>query len=116
MNVRLENPDRYSLSKHVKIPSPCIDICKDKRGVCIACGRTGKDKKAWKKAESAKERLALIEDCLKATGKMGTQAFWLREYERKCRKKGIRSPIGKLLARQKPISCKRETGFHRSGP
>jgi uncharacterized protein len=76
------------LSKEEKFPSPCIDICKDIRDVCIGCGRTKKDKKAWKRAERDEERWALIRECLENTEVMGTQGLWLREYRRKCRKKG----------------------------
>ena len=82
------------LSKPEKIPSPCIDICKDKRGVCIACGRASKDRKAWKKARTAGERLALIEECIERTREIGTHDFWMREYRRKCRKKGVPCPVG----------------------
>jgi len=71
-----------------RIPSPCIDICKDIRGACIACGRTKKDKKAWKKAESDGERIALLQECMEKTADIGTQELWLREYRRKCVKKG----------------------------
>lgn len=76
-----------------KIPSPCIDICKDIRGVCIGCGRTKSDKKAWKKAESDAERLALVQECLDKTEELGTQELWLREYRRKCVKKGADKPL-----------------------
>jgi predicted Fe-S protein YdhL (DUF1289 family) len=76
------------LSKYDRIPSPCIDVCTDIRGVCIGCGRTKKEQKAWKRADSDRERWALLEECLEATAKMGTQEMWLREYRRKCMKKG----------------------------
>jgi predicted Fe-S protein YdhL (DUF1289 family) len=81
------------LGKHKKVPSPCIDVCEDIRGVCIGCGRTKKDRKAWKKADTGEERLALVETCLEKTGVMGTQQLWLREYRRKCIKKGAVWPL-----------------------
>jgi predicted Fe-S protein YdhL (DUF1289 family) len=84
------------LGKSDKIASPCIDVCTDIRGVCIGCGRTKKDMKAWKKADSNRERLALVEACLEKTANLGTQALWLREYRRKCRKKGARFALGDL--------------------
>jgi uncharacterized protein len=61
--------------------------------VCIGCGRTKKDQKAWKKADSHDERLALVEACLEKTEAMGTQQLWLREYRRKCIKKGAEWPL-----------------------
>jgi predicted Fe-S protein YdhL (DUF1289 family) len=86
------------LGKHGKIPSPCIDVCEDIRGVCIGCGRTKKDQKAWKKAESGAERLALVAACIDATARIGTQTLWLREYRRKCVKKGADCPLDELGA------------------
>jgi predicted Fe-S protein YdhL (DUF1289 family) len=81
------------MSKDRKITSPCIDICEDIRGVCIGCGRTKKEKKAWKKVDSDEERLEMVRQCLDATAEIGTQALWLREYRRKCIKKGAEWPL-----------------------
>lgn len=86
------------MSKYDKIPSPCIDICKDIRDVCVGCGRTKKEQKAWKRADSDKERLALLRDCLETTERMGVQAMWLREYRRKCIKKGAERVLKELDA------------------
>ena len=82
------------MTKHEKIASPCIDVCEDIRGVCVGCGRTKKEIKAWKKAESNAERLALVEACAESTARIGTQALWLREYRLKCAKKGTDWPLG----------------------
>jgi len=76
-----------------KLPSPCIDICKDKRGVCVGCGRTKKQKKAWKDAGNDAEREALILDCAAAARELGIYDFWAGEYRRKCRKKGRGCPL-----------------------
>lgn len=83
-----------------KIPSPCIDVCEDIDKRCIACGRCKKDKKAWKKAESPEEKLMLLRECLEATREIGTQALWIREYRRKCRKKGAPCALDDMLAAQ----------------
>jgi len=37
--------------------------------------------------------MALVEVCLEKTGEMGTQQLWLREYRRKCVKKGAAWPL-----------------------
>lgn len=84
------------MGKDHKIPSPCIDVCEDIRGVCIGCGRTKKDKKAWKKAETEEELLELLRECLEKTAEIGTQQLWLREYRRKCMKKGAAFPLERL--------------------
>ena len=84
------------MSKYEKIPSPCIDICKDIRGVCIGCGRTKKEQKAWKRADGNKERMALLQEALEATARIGTQELWLREYRRKCVKKDAEWMLAEL--------------------
>ena len=86
------------MGKHNKVPSPCIDVCEEIRGVCIGCGRTKKEQKAWKKADTNAERLALVEACIGATVRIGTQTLWLREYRRKCVKKGADCPLDELGA------------------
>jgi len=79
-----------------KLPSPCIDICKDKRGVCVGCGRTKKHKKAWKDAGSDAVREALILECADAAKLLGIYEFWAGEYRRKCHKKGRECPLDQL--------------------
>jgi predicted Fe-S protein YdhL (DUF1289 family) len=86
------------LGKRDKFPSPCIDICKDKRGVCVGCGRTKKQKKAWKDAGSDAAREALILQCAEAARDLGIYDFWAGEYRRKCHKKGRECPIDHLMA------------------
>lgn len=85
------------MDKPDKIPSPCIDVCEDIHKRCIACGRTKKEKKAWKKAESRLEKLTLLRECLESTREIGTQQLWLREYRRKCLKKGVDCPLDELM-------------------
>ncbi len=85
------------MDKLHKIPSPCIDVCEDMHKRCIACGRSKRDKKAWKKVEGRAEKLALLRQCLEMTREIGTQEFWMREYRRKCIKKGTDCPLDELL-------------------
>lgn len=61
--------------------------------MCIGCGRTKKDEKAWKHAETAEEKLDLLRQCLQKTEALGTRGFWEAEYRRKCRKKGLDCPL-----------------------
>lgn len=54
--------------------SPCISLCKFDADICIGCGRSKKEIKAWKKLdkEERKEVLALARqrlDMLKRTGR-----------------------------------------------
>ncbi len=61
--------------------------------MCIGCGRTKKDEKAWKRAETAEEKLELLQQCLQKTEDLGTRRFWEAEYRRKCAKKGLDCPL-----------------------
>lgn len=79
------------------MPSPCIDICKDKHGRCIACGRDKDEMKAWKDADTYEEKLELVARCIAHTEEIGTRVFWEREYRRKCRKKGADCPLDELI-------------------
>lgn len=90
----------FDLGKKDKIPSPCVDICKDKRGICIACGRDKRDKDAWKSADGRDEKLQLLAECAARTQALGTRGFWEAEYRRKCRKKGVSCPLDEMEAVQ----------------
>jgi predicted Fe-S protein YdhL (DUF1289 family) len=89
---------RTKVDKHDKIPSPCIDVCEDIGKRCIACGRSKKDKKRWKKAEGREEKMELLRKCLETTQEIGTQQLWIREYRRRCAKKGADCPLDELMA------------------
>ncbi len=84
------------MGKHEKFPSPCIDICKDKRGVCVGCGRTKQQKKAWKETGSDKQREVLLHECAEAARNLGIYHFWATEYRRKCHKKGRECPLDRI--------------------
>jgi uncharacterized protein len=86
------------VSKHEKIPSPCIDVCEDIGKRCIACGRSKKDKKAWKKADDREEKLMLLRKCMEMTQEIGTQQLWIREYRKRCMKKGAECLLDQLMA------------------
>ena len=90
---------------HDKIPSPCIDICKDRHGVCIACGRSDADKRAWKKAETREEKLRLLVKCVGETEAIGTRVFWEREYRRRCRKKGAACALDEMVSGDEPVEA-----------
>ena len=87
---------RTKVDSEYKIPSPCVDVCEDIHKRCIACGRSKREKKAWKKADGPEEKLELLRNCLQATRAIGTQELWIREYRRKCRKKGVTCPLDDL--------------------
>jgi uncharacterized protein len=86
------------VDKSDRIPSPCIDVCEDMHKRCIACGRSKREKKAWKKADGREEKLMMLRECLEATAAIGTQQLWIREYRRKCMKKGVDCPLDDMLA------------------
>lgn len=86
------------MGRRDKLPSPCIDICKTRRGVCVGCGRTMKQKKAWKDASADADREALILECAQAARDLGIYDFWAGEYRRKCHKKGRACPLDQMAA------------------
>lgn len=89
-------PESRIVGGKKKFPSPCVDICKDKRGICIACGRSDRDKDSWKAADGRKAKLELLRECAERTTAIGTRAFWEAEYRRKCLKKGVPCPLDEL--------------------
>ncbi|UUY08098.1 DUF1289 domain-containing protein [Pseudomonas sp. J452] len=41
--------------------NPCIDICKFADEICLGCGRSKREIKAWKKLDKAERRVVLVE-------------------------------------------------------
>lgn len=80
-----------------KIPSPCIDVCKFKRkGHCIGCSMTKKQKSKFKKLDKKKDKLAFFRDLLEQQADLGGYGHWLRSFDYRCRKKGRISPLPDL--------------------
>ena len=44
---------------------PCIDICKFNDDICIGCGRTKREIRAWKKLVKEDKRIVLAESALR---------------------------------------------------
>ena len=44
---------------------PCIDICKFNDDICIGCGRTKREIRAWKKLDKEDKRIVLAESALR---------------------------------------------------
>lgn len=77
-----------------KLPSPCIDVCKFKRaGHCIGCSMTKPQKKTFKKLGGKKERRRFIEALYAQQQEMGRYRHWAIAYAKKCKKKGVESPV-----------------------
>ena len=73
----------------MKIPSPCIDVCKYKlKNHCIGCSMTRSQKKAFKKLNSTEKKkfVKLIIDQQKFLGNFKN---WEKRYQKKCYKKNI---------------------------
>ena len=57
---------------------PCISVCKFTDDICIGCGRTKREIKAWKKLDKDEKRAVLAESALRllaleATGRRKTK-------------------------------------------
>ena len=77
----------------MKIPSPCVDVCKFKRkGHCIACSMTERQKAMLKKITTPKEREAFVHAIHAQQLEMGGYAQWPHLYARKLKKKGVDFP------------------------
>lgn len=40
---------------------PCISVCKFRNDICLGCGRSKAEIKAWKKLDKSEQRLVLAE-------------------------------------------------------
>jgi predicted Fe-S protein YdhL (DUF1289 family) len=84
----------------MKVPSPCIDVCKFKHaGYCIGCGMSKKQKKKFKRLDGRKAKLAFIAALRWQQIDIGLKANWERAYRRRCKKKGVACPLDRLDAR-----------------
>jgi predicted Fe-S protein YdhL (DUF1289 family) len=44
---------------------PCISVCKFNDDICIGCGRTKREIKAWKKLDKGDKRIVLAEAAMR---------------------------------------------------
>ncbi|OLU17316.1 MULTISPECIES: DUF1289 domain-containing protein [unclassified Pseudomonas] len=52
---------------------PCISVCKFDDGICLGCGRSKAEIKAWKKLDKAEQRLVAAEADMRLLA-MGSKA------------------------------------------
>lgn len=71
-----------------KTPSPCIDVCKFKRGGhCIGCSMTKTQKSMFKKLKKDKYRAAFVELVVAQQEVLGKFSHWEPKYLKKLSKK-----------------------------
>lgn len=74
-----------------KTPSPCIDVCKFKRGGhCIGCSMTKAQKSMFKGLKKNRHRAAFVEMLVAQQSQLGRFSHWAPRYLRKCLKKGAK--------------------------
>ena len=74
----------------MKIPSPCIDICKYKlEARCVGCFMTKKEKKTFKSLKKQSDRRKFIANLITAQEAFEKSEKWQAAYRRKCDRKGI---------------------------
>jgi len=44
---------------------PCISVCKFDAGICLGCGRSKAEIKAWKKLDKTEQRLVVAEAAMR---------------------------------------------------
>lgn len=77
-----------------KTPSPCIDVCKFRRGGhCIGCSMTKAQKSMFKKLKKSAHQDAFIDMLMAQQDVMGKFSHWAPRYARKCMKKGVKPPF-----------------------
>ncbi len=76
------------------VPSPCIDVCKFRRGGhCIGCSMTKTQKSMFKSLKKAEHQKAFVDMLLAQQNVMGKFSHWAPAYARKCLKKGAKPPV-----------------------
>ncbi len=77
-----------------KVPSPCIDVCKYKRGGhCIGCSMTKPQKKLFKALKKPEHKQAFVEMLMLQQDALGKYGHWAKAYQRKCAKKKVPVPF-----------------------
>ncbi len=80
-----------------KVPSPCIDVCKFKKGGhCIGCSMTEKQKKSFKKLDKRRRKLEFLTDLRAQQARLGGFGFWEKAYRKRCRKKDVDCPLDEI--------------------
>ena len=80
------------------IPSPCISVCKFRRegaagNHCIGCSMTEGQKSLFKSLRKKKHQRAFVDMLVHQQTDMGKYGHWMREYAKRCAKKGVASPL-----------------------
>lgn len=76
-------------------PSPCIDVCKYKRGGrCVGCAMTREEKQAFPQHGGGAAKRAFVEALVgRLAAATRNPAFWVMAYRRKCEREGVPCPI-----------------------
>ncbi|PZX16213.1 hypothetical protein LX81_02064 [Palleronia aestuarii] len=81
------------MAKSAKLPSPCIGVCKFRRGDhCIGCSMTKPQKRMFKSLRKAELRRAFVTMLVHQQNDLGRYTHWTRAYLKKLRKKGATPP------------------------
>ena len=77
-----------------KLPSPCIDVCKFRRGGhCIGCSMTKSQKKMFKSLRKAEHQQAFVVMLMHQQSDLGKYGHWQPAYLKKCAKKKVTPPV-----------------------
>lgn len=73
-----------------KVPSPCIDVCKFRRGGhCIGCSMTKAQKSLFKHLKKPAHQAGFVEMLTAQQDVMGAYSQWSSAYAKKCAKNGV---------------------------
>lgn len=77
------------MAKKKSVPSPCIGVCKFRRGAhCIGCSMTKPQKKIFKSLKKPELQMAFVTMLVHQQGDLGRYGHWRGAYLKKLRKKG----------------------------
>lgn len=81
------------MAKKKEVPSPCIGVCKFRRGDhCIGCSMTKAQKKIFKSLTKRELQVAFVTMLVHQQGDLGRYSHWRDAYLKKLRKKGKSPP------------------------
>jgi len=73
-----------------KKASPCIGVCKFKRGGhCIGCSMTKPQKEMFKKLKKDAHQEAFVRMLVNQQAALGKYGHWVEAYRKRCAKKGV---------------------------
>jgi predicted Fe-S protein YdhL (DUF1289 family) len=66
--MRTSSRSSESFAEAFVVANPCIKLCKFQRDICLGCGRSKAEIKAWKKLDKPERRVVLAQAQMRMLG------------------------------------------------